>query len=352
MLYSRFLFLIILIAGVLNSNLSEAQHEISDSLWQVKRDSIHKKYINQYRDKFYIKPILTFRNLNLELQSTSNQINDIEYKANANPYFGLGLYFFDIGIELSVKLQDQTTRDVDIFGETDIFDFQTNIYSKKWGADIAFQRYSGFYLEDPDRHIPTWQSGDPFPQRPDLKLFNLQLNTFYIFNHNKFSFRSAYNQSDRQLRSAGSFLMNLFTGTFRFKSDSILIPEEELPLFGEEGSLDFGRLSTLALMPGYTHNFVMKRFYFNASLSIGPGHVWVRYDVQDKVNNDINIRAVVNLRTAVGYNSDSFFGGMSFVAQNVNANIGDLDVIGTSGNFKIFIGYRFDEKGVLTKRFF
>ncbi|MEL7002662.1 MAG: DUF4421 family protein [Bacteroidota bacterium] len=329
-----------------------AQLDERDSLVKAERDSIHKAYINEYHDKFYIKPILTSRNLNLELQNRDNQINDIEYKPNGTAYFGLGLYFFDIGLEVAIKLPDETGRDAEIFGETDIFDFQTNIYSKKWGADIAYQRYSGFYLEDPDRHIPSWNRGDPFPQRDDLRLFNFQLNVFYIFNHNRFSFRSAYNQSDRQLRSSGSFLMNLFTGTTTFRADSILIPEEELMFFGDEGRLDFGRFSTLALLPGYTHNFIIDRFYLNASLSVGPGHLWVRHDVDDRIKNDINIKPVVNLRTAVGYNSDSFFGGLSFVSQNVNATIGELDVRSFSGNFKVFMGYRFQEKGFLTKKLF
>lgn len=350
--YYQILKICVLLTLVFFANAVPAQLLLDDSVSLAKKDSIHRRYINQYRDKFYIKPLFSFRNLNLELQNIDRQINDIEYKANSSPFLGLGLYFFDVGVEVSIKLPESTSRDVETFGETDIFDFQTNIYSKKWGADVAFQRYSGFYLADPDRHIPEWERGDPFPQRPDLRLFNLQLNTFYIFNHNKFSFRSAYSQSDRQRRSAGSFLINLFTGTFRFKADSLLIPENELEFFGEEGRLNFGRLSTLALLPGYTYNFVVKRIYLNASLSVGPGHVWVRYDVDEEINNDINIRPVINFRTALGYNSDSFFGGMSFVSQNVNANIGQLDVDAFSGNFKIFIGYRFEEKGILTKRFF
>lgn len=321
-----------------------------DSTLKVKRDSIRQYYVKSFPDKFYIKPILTARSLSLEFSEVNNRAARMSYKPSSSSYFGLGLYAFDIGLELSFKLpQSESETPKAIFGETKSFDFQSNIYTKKWGADIALQRYDGLYLDKPNAHNADWRAGDPYPQRPDLNLRNFQINTFYVFNHHRFSYRSAYNQADRQLKSAGSPLIGLFVSTYRYNADSTLIPTSAQAVFPQNADMRFGRITTLALLPGYTHTFVYRKFYFNASLSIGPGHLWVKYNENDFEKEDILIRAVYNVRAAMGYNGDWFFGGITLVNQVVSAKINNMEVNGLSGNVKFFIGFRIDEFGVLKK---
>ena len=305
-------------------------------------------YIIDFKDKFYVKPLLTVRSLNLEFRDENDNIDDITYSATTNAYLGLGVYLFDIGLELSFRLPNET-QDPATYGETDVFDFQTNLYGRKWGCDLAYQRYSGFFLERPGDHITGWQRGDPLPQRPDLSMSNSQLNIFYIFNHNRFSYRSAFNQADMQTKSAGSFLLGVSASTFSFSADSTLIPLESRDGFTEDAIVRAARFTVLGLLPGYAYNFIYKQFYLNLSLSVGPAHLWTRYTNEDRERNNIGIEPILNLRSALGYNSDSFFGGISIVNHAVSNQIDNLDINGTSGNVKFFIGYRFQEKGFLTK---
>lgn len=321
----------------------------ADSLDRQK--SVRSEYIQDFDDKFYIKPLLTVRTLNLELKDQNGRVDDVSYSSTTNSYLGLGVYLFNIGLELSFRLPNDR-QDPGTYGETDVFDFQTNLYSKKWGADLTYQRYRGFYLEDPKAHVSSWNNGDPFPQRRDLAISNSQLNVFYIFNHEKFSYRSAFNLADMQLRNAGSFLLGLSTSTFSFSADSTLIPLESRNRFTEDAILSGARFTVLGLLPGYAYNFVYKQFYLNLSLSVGPAHMWIRYTTQDRERNDIAIQPIVNIRSALGYNSPTFFGGLSVVSHAVSHEIDNLDINGSSGNVKLFIGYRFQEKGVLTKSLF
>lgn len=305
-------------------------------------------YIVDFQDKFYIKPLVTVRSLNLDFRDENENIDDITYSATTNAYLGLGIYLFDIGLEVSFRLPNES-QDPTTYGETDVLDFQTNIYGRKWGGDLAFQRYSGFFLEQPGDHLASWQQGDPYPQRPDLSMSNSQLNVFYIFNHNRFSYRSAFNQADMQTRSAGSFLLGLSTSTFSFSADSTLIPQESRDSFAEDAIVSGARFTVLGLLPGYAHNFIYKQFYLNVSLSVGPAHLWTRYTTEDRERNEIGIQPILNLRSAIGYNSDSFFGGISVVNHAVSNQIDNLDIRGSSGNVKFFVGYRFQEKGFLAK---
>ncbi|TRX56248.1 DUF4421 domain-containing protein [Fulvivirga sp. M361] len=305
-------------------------------------------YIRSFEDKFYIKPLLTARSLSLTFEEENNRFRDIEYTPSINTYLGFGFYLFDVGFELSFQVPNDSQDEL-TYGRTKAFDVQANIYLNKWGADVAVQNYSGFYFEDPESHFSQWQSGDPFPQRSDLEMRNLQFNTFYIFNHEKFSYRSAFNQADMQLKKAGSFLLGISASSFRFSADSSLMPFESRSMLEENATLRAGRATVLGLLPGYTHNFIHEQLYLNLSLSLGPAHLWTRYTTENLEQDDIAIRAIFNVRAAAGYNSDTFFGGISLVSQSVNYAIDNLNVIGSSGNIKFFIGYRFLEKGILTK---
>ncbi|MGD1960028.1 MAG: DUF4421 family protein [Fulvivirga sp.] len=315
---------------------------------QSRADSTYIRYVH---DKFYIKPLLTARSISLDIEDGEGRVEDVLYEPTTNTYLGLGLYLFDIGLELSFQLPNNSQYLV-IYGETDAFDFQANLYMKRWGADINFQRYSGFYLDKPADHDDGWQRGNPFPQRDDLTLNNLQFNAFYIFNNDKFSYRSAYNQADIQLRNSGSFLLGFSVSTFRFSGDSTLIPAQTQTELPTDLHVSNGRFTALGILPGYTRNFIHKQFYLNLSLSAGPAHLWSRYATESNETNDLNIQPILNIRAALGYNSDTFFGGISFVNQKISYEIDELDVNAAVGNVKLFVGYRFEEKGILKERLF
>ncbi|MEQ8926265.1 MAG: DUF4421 family protein [Fulvivirga sp.] len=332
------------------------QLALLDSIAQVKKEEYHEArrlYIEESHDKWYIKPIITLRTLNLDITDENQNVPDIRYSPSSNNFMGIGLYAFDLNIELSFKLpQDENQTPTEIFGKTDSFDFQTNIYAKKWGADVAFQRYNGMYMEDPQNHFDDWQGGDPYPIRDDLSLRYLQFNGFYIFNHKQFSFRSPYTQADRQLKSEGSFLLSFFVSNFRFSADSTLIPPSARAAYPLNNDLRRMRVTTLALMPGYTYTLTKSNFYINGALSIGPGHLWTAYNRGDFSEENIGFRPVVNFRGGFGYNGSQFFAGASGFFQLVSAKLDNTNIASASGNIKLFVGIRIEEKGFMKKSIF
>ncbi|QSE97439.1 DUF4421 family protein [Fulvivirga lutea] len=327
-----------------------------DSLAEANKEEYtanRKLYIEERHDQWYIKPIVTLRTLNLDITDENQNVPDIRYSPSSNNFMGFGIYAFDLNIELSFKLpQDEEKVPADIFGKTESFDFQTNIYAKKWGADVAFQRYNGMYMEDPQNHFSDWQSGDPYPIRDDLSLRYFQFNGFYIFNHKKFSFRSPYTQADRQLKNQGSFLLSFFVSNFRFSADSTLIPPSAQAAFPLNDDLKRMRVTTLALMPGYTYTLTQNNFYINGALSLGPGHLWTAYNRGDFSEENIGFRPVFNFRGGFGYNGPQFFAGASGFFQVVSAKLDNANIASASGNIKFFVGFRIKEKGIMKKSLF
>ena len=87
---------------------------------------------------------------------------------------------------------------------------------------------------------------------------------FYVFNYKKFSYPAAYNLSNYQLRSAGSWIVGL-TGTFYdCDFDFTRLPEEVKPSVNipiNNYRLDYNSVN---LIGGYSYNWVINRhFLFN-----------------------------------------------------------------------------------------
>ena len=308
-------------------------------------DSIRSQYIREFPDRFYIKPILTFRNLDLTIEDKDTGLKPTTYEPINNTYLGVGLFMFNIGIELSLRVPSSEEK-VELYGETSAFDFQTNIYSKRWGADVAYQNYEGFYVKHPRDKLLEWKDEGPYIQRQDLNVTNFQLNGFYMFNNDRFSYRSAFIQADKQLKSAGTFLLGSMFRVFKFQADSTLIPASD------EDRVKSGKFTSLGILPGYAHNFVLKDFYLNLSLTAGPANVWTRSNYEDDNTVKSKIRPAIGARVALGYNSDRFFCGFSMVTQSVSYDLDNIDVNGETGNAKLFFGMRFLEKGFMKKNIF
>ena len=65
---------------------------------------------------------------------------------------------------------------------------------------------------------------------------------------------------------------------------------------------------------------------------------------------DVSFNATTTVRMALGYNSDRVFGGVGFLVQSRAVTFENIRFGSASNTFRILIGYRFIEKGVLKKR--
>lgn len=311
------------------------------------KDSLRRYYIKQFPEYFFIYPVLKQRSLHFEL-ARRDRSSILTYKPNNTYSLGLGVYLFELGLEFSfaVPLQEKS---IERYGESHARDLHLNILSKRWGVDAFYQRYSGFYITDSENEpLPT----EPFPHRADIGTKNFGLTAHYVFNNQKFSFRSAYNFSERQLYSRGSFLLFTTLNTFRVASDSSVVDSHRLADFGSQVTFTRLRYTTFSIAPGYTFNLTYNNFFLNTTLAIGPAHHWVNYDLEGdpKAHHDIAINSFVGARVAIGYNGYRIFGGISFVSQGSTIRFDTVNFSKNNSVFKILVGYRFKEFGILKKR--
>ncbi|HWA35719.1 MAG TPA: DUF4421 family protein [Cyclobacteriaceae bacterium] len=310
-----------------------------------KPDSVPNLYIKSYSDKFFLWPVLKQRTLSFEIQNPKQIGNSVNFKPNNAYGLGLGMYLFDLGIELVFAVPVEKDKELSR-GKTTAQDIQLNIISRKWGGDIFYQRYNGFYLDNPDSPV----NGGAYPQRPDVQTQNIGATAFYVFNSEKFSLRSAFTFADRQLKSSGSFLLSTGFNAFRFTADSVVVNNHYATRIGLVNPFTQLDHQTLSFAPGYSYNLVVKKFFLNGTFSLGPAIHWISYEyAADNRVSHTTVNTFADFRLAFGYSTDRFFTGVTFATQTRNARFEDIQFSNSSGTYRLLFGFRFQEVGILKK---
>lgn len=84
------------------------------------------------------------------------------------------------------------------YGSTQSLDLQAHRYGRKIVLDVFYQRYKGYYEQLKNREIVL---------HPDVFVKQVGMEAAYLFNSKKFSAKAAFEQSEVQKRSAGSWVM-------------------------------------------------------------------------------------------------------------------------------------------------
>jgi hypothetical protein len=310
-----------------------------------KNDSIRSRYVERFPDYFFVWPVIKQRSTAVELRQLSTA-RTLTFKPNNSYGAGFGLYVFEVGAEITFAVPTAQDKN-EIYGKSEAFDLQMNLLGKNWGADIFYSNYNGFYAADSDKPVAP---NTPYPQRPDLSTRIYGLNGIYVFNKNKFSLRSAYNFAERQKKSAGSFLLAGTISSYHLKADSSLYGKYYESLFGTDADVSDFRSFTVSVAPGYTYTLVWKNLFLNGALSVGPAYRDVDYDVTGGHRSSTGVDGFVDFRLGLGYNGERFFAGLNYVSQSRNVKFEQARLSAISSTFRLLVGYRFREFGILKKR--
>lgn len=273
----------------------------------------------------YFKPFDDNISARLSLTSASNSFSLIDKETNAiynivpNDRERLGVSISYRSIAFSFGYAPNflaVNKDND---NSKLVTFNFRGFYKRWTQSFDFYKQSGFNLESGNQTIPL----------NDVKTLKIGGQTTYSFNPN-FSFRAFASQTEWQQRSAGTFAptLSFYYTKLRFKLDD----------FDETG-----HVYTIAISPAYYYNFIIKKHIF-LSLGALPG-IGVNY-----VDSNTAALYQIELAVALGYNSDTFFGGITsngkYFTSNADTNIDWNDSIAYG---EIYFGYRFKPPKKLTE---
>ena len=208
-------------------------------------------------------------------------------------------------------------------GKTTSFDFQYHNYGRKFVFDAYVQQYEGFYSEDENGKTATVYS--------DMEIEQYIGHGIYVFNNKKYSYRAAFNQSEKQLKSAGSFLLGGGAYYTHIKSDSSFI-------YNDKSSF---RRFQFGVSAGYAYTWVLGRYWLisasgTAGVNLGQRNIF-------DFGNKLEVYPSVFPRFSAAYSHKSWvisFSAVSNILFNVSSENNSISV--SSGSVQMSFRKRFE----------
>lgn len=304
-----------------------------------------ERYID-YSDQLLLKVMSVVKQNNLELLNTDNN-----QSLKLSPYgitsIGGGFNYKWLGLGIAFGLP-ASAQDQERYGKTTRFDFQLNIYSKKFVVDAFLQQYNGFYIANPNA-LTTWDSLN-FPQRDSMQTLSFGAAGYYVFNHNKMSYKAAYVRNAVQKKSAGSFLLggfyNIdyagFEGDYKYSFVPSYFPQEVQDTFDINAFVS----RSMGISFGYTYTVVfLKNFFVNLTLVPGLGvkHLEVHKRGVGKVVERGGAARFIG-RMALGYESKHFMIGLTSYSTTGTLVLDNFEIKPSTSNVRFFVAKRFNLK--------
>lgn len=221
--------------------------------------------------KFLIKPYIEVPGLSLEFKSRLSTGKLVNWSPNYRAQTGLGISYDGlIGVSASAKSElsreDEATK-----GHSEYQDFRFRFPWRRFSIEFGYQKLRGFFAENTSDFDPGATS---YLKRPDLVLESKYLNVTATLKPDQYSLAAAFDQSERQTASGGSWLaaLQIVETVFEDRGQVPLIPTGLQVHFPNEALVTKGRFLSLTAGGGYGHLWTFKETGFVFSqLLIGVG---------------------------------------------------------------------------------
>lgn len=283
---------------------------------------IDTTYIGKFENEYSYRAYVGRRFTSLAYEYSEGDRVD-NYMPN-NPV-GVGVGFAWKGFGLNVGYGFNFLRDPKK-GRTRSLDLQYHYYGRKMVFDFFGQNYRGLYLSNNDKNSAV-------KVFPDIKLIQFGVFGQYVFNGNKFSYRAAFDQSERQLKSAGSLLVGggLYYNSVR-----------------SDGSIEFSK-SDYQFGPnvGYAYTAVIrKRFFASGSITVGGN-----MSIEERRRTKPELHPTTLFRGSLGYSAETWSANLAYVSNKVYVSNSTKEQISLeTGTFQLTFVKRFDSNSKFLKR--
>jgi len=282
----------------------------------------------------------------LELEKAAN-VSRFRYVPNTSLTMGVGVTYQSISLNLGYGFGFLNTDHVK--GKTSYLDLQSHIYGRKWTIDLLGQFYKGYYLTPKGLAASTPQN---YYVRPDLSIRLFGVSAYHLLNADRFSYRAAHLQNEKQKKSAGSILIGAEIYYGIIKADSSLVPSMISENYGQKA---VRRLDFIKVGPGigYAYTYVIREHFFLtgslcASLSLDYSYQHGATSKAEKF--DVNKGFIYRL--VAGYDKNNWNINIALVGNQLTvaaATTTDKYLLST-GNFRLTLARRFAPGNTLSKR--
>lgn len=313
---------------------------------KTRRDSV---YYTKYRDRLIISVFQSYRYYNMSIDQKvvkdSAGISKLSYQAESNNITGIELNYDKFNVAVGFKTQSSNPGASR--GTTRYTNLAFNVGGNKWIWENSYRRYKGFYEKNTVKYDSALYNDGYYTRQPSLSSESYKMKFLYFTNHNKFSFKSGYSCSYRQMRTAASFVLTGNGYYNRLNSDSSFIPYQLRPFYSDYADIHGLNVVGVSVYGGGSVNFVIWRTLFlNLTLVIGPEEQWRTYHYlggnYSVTRNYLSISG--DFRASFGLNFRRFFVLLSSTNDFSWYTSQQLNFLSKYASVNFSLGYRFHMK--------
>ena len=321
-----FLFFILSLLAVFLPGYSPAQEKAP----------VDNGYYITYPEKLLLRIYLSQKFAPFTISAAKND-QDLNYKTNAKLNLGIGATYNNITLNIAYGFSFLNKDKGE--GTTKGLDFQFHLYPHQLSIDLLGTFRRGYYLDPKDNNGLNLAT---YYKRPDFKRDIIGVAVFKVANAEKFSYRAALTQKERQTKSAGSLLYGgeVYYGTI--KGDSSLVPILVSSNFPQSG---VNQINFFSIGPGvgYAYTLVINKNFFITGSVTGGAHV--NFSTEERTSDQhkkVSVLPSGIYKGAIGYNGNEW---------GISANIiGNALYVGSASSSKEYFiptgGLRF----IVTRR--
>ncbi len=260
----------------------------------------------------------------------------VSYRPNpgSGKYYGVGLSWEGIGISFTGDIRPDDS-DRKKYGDSTYENISVFLYLRNLSIDIFYKRNKGLYLSNPEAF--GLHAGDPETIRPDLSLASLGVQACFVFSDD-FSMIGAFNQTERQLESGGSIFLMASLLRYTVDAGGPLVPAAYDG--GKYAGFYGGRFYSVSAGPGYAYTFIYMELYLTLGAFLGLDIVYQQMDVASGEKSCFTAMLRSGIKSAMGYNGESYFAGVLAAYDAVTGVMGELTADRKTFNLEFFAGTR------------
>lgn len=266
------------------------------------------------------------------------------------PFFGWRWIFYGYTFNLNTLNLNNDGLDIDM-----------SIYTPSLGIDLVYRNLGDAYrlrsMKVDDYDATRYVKGMPIN---GLDIDIIGLKTFYITKPKKYSHQAIFNQTNRQLRSAGSWMFG--TGWYRNsismdweKFNKEIQGNSNVSIDGDfnDSTLFFKKIvySSVPLTAGYGYNRVFKKNWTVGMQLLGSvSYMWTHSDAEKtsfslkKMIDDISFSNFTfdgAMRLGIVWNNSKWFAGADAIYHTYNYRNKNIKASNIFGTGNIYFGFNF-----------
>jgi len=305
-------------------------------LFPVYSGSIYaSEYNEQYSEAFTLKVHLINYDQIVTIQDKNNKGKAIEYSPKND------FYLNQMGYEYCIK-------NLSLFFSTSIHNAGGFTFSKtrmfllyysfyKFAFDVYYYDYDLYDLyeigSDSDEEKFDYYS------EPDMSSQHYGANLYWILS-DKFSYNATFKQTERQSKSAGSFIVHISPYIAKYTSNEILIPDNQRIYYGDDAVLKHFDIQSLLLSLGYCFNLTYDGFYIAPFGYIGKEYKKIKYNIATGDNEKTRWENYYKWGAMIGYNESDSILVLEYINEYhfADSEHAEMELINKAIN--LVIGYR------------